>query len=77
MLGLAGAVLLIVCLNISGMMLVRGASRERELCIRAALGADRRRLIQQFFLEAVLLAVVEARSARSCSSVFQPSWRGG
>ena len=58
LLGLAGAVLLIVCLNISGMMLVRGATRERELSIRAALGADRRRLIQQLFLEAVLLAVV-------------------
>jgi putative ABC transport system permease protein len=54
--GVAGAVLLIVCLNISGMMLVRGASRERELSIRAALGADRRRLIQHLFLEAVLLA---------------------
>ena len=35
LLGLAGAVLLIVCLNISGMMLVRGANRERELSIRA------------------------------------------
>ena len=56
MLGLAGAVLLIVCLNISGMMLVRGATRERELSIRAALGADRRRLIQHLFFEAVLLA---------------------
>ena len=58
LLGLAGAVLLVVCLNISGMMLVRGASRERELSIRAALGADRRRLIQHLFLEAVLLAFV-------------------
>jgi putative ABC transport system permease protein len=56
MFGLAGAVLLIVCLNISGMMMVRGASRERELSIRAALGADRRRLIQHLFFEAVLLA---------------------
>ena len=55
-LGLAGAVLLIVCLNISGMMLVRGANRERELSIRAALGAGRRRLIQHLFFEAVLLA---------------------
>jgi putative ABC transport system permease protein len=55
-LGLAGAVLVIVCLNISGMMLVRGASRERELSIRAALGAGRRRLIQHLFFEAVLLA---------------------
>ena len=55
-LSLAGAVLLIVCLNISGMMLVRGASRERELSIRAALGAGRRRLIQHLFFEAILLA---------------------
>ncbi len=56
LLSLAGTVLLIVCLNISGMMLVRGANRERELSIRAALGADRRRLIQHLFFEAVLLA---------------------
>jgi predicted permease len=55
-LGLAGSVLLVVCLNISGMMLVRGATRERELSIRAALGAGRRRLIQHLFFEAVLLA---------------------
>jgi predicted permease len=56
MLSLVGAVLLIVCLNISGMMMVRAASRERELSIRAAIGADRRRLIQHLFFEAVLLA---------------------
>ena len=56
MFSLAGAVLVIVCLNISGMMLVRGASRERELSIRAALGAGRRRLIQHLFFEAFLLA---------------------
>jgi len=48
-LGLAGTVLLIVCLNISGMMLVRGANRERELSIRAALGAGRRSLIAHLF----------------------------
>ena len=56
MLSLVGAVLLIVCLNISGMMMVRAASRERELSVRAALGADRRRLIQHLFFEAILLA---------------------
>jgi predicted permease len=55
-LGLAGAVLLIVCLNISGMMLVRGTRRERELSIRSALGAGRRRLILHLFFEALLLA---------------------
>jgi len=58
MLGLAGAVLLVVCLNISGMMLVRGATRERELSIRAALGAARQRLIQHLFFEALWLAVI-------------------
>jgi putative ABC transport system permease protein len=58
LLSLAGTVLLIVCLNISGMMLVRGANRERELSLRAALGADRRSLIAHLFFEALLLAFV-------------------
>ena len=60
MLGLAAAVLLVVCLNISGMMLVRGTTRARELSIRSALGAARQRLIQHLFFEAVLLAVAAA-----------------
>ena len=60
MLGLAGSVLLVVCLNISGMMLVRGTIRERELSIRAALGAARQRLVQYLFFEALVLAVVAA-----------------
>lgn len=57
-LGLAGMVLLIVCVNLSGMMLVRGATRERELSIREAVGASRRRLIQYLFFEAVWLAAI-------------------
>jgi predicted permease len=60
MLGLAGSVLLVVCLNISGMMLVRGTIRERELSIRAALGAARQRLVQYLFFEALVLAVAAA-----------------
>jgi predicted permease len=60
LLGLAGSVLLVVCLNISGMMLVRATIRERELSIRAALGADRRRLIQNLFFEALWLAFAGA-----------------
>lgn len=58
MLGLAGMVLLIVCVNLSGMMLVRGAARERELSIREAVGASRQRLIQYLFFEAVWLAAI-------------------
>jgi putative ABC transport system permease protein len=57
LLSLAGAVLLIVCVNISGMMLVRGATRAHELSIRAALGADRRTLAQHLFFEAIALAL--------------------
>ncbi|MGD9903364.1 MAG: ABC transporter permease [Vicinamibacterales bacterium] len=56
LLSLAGVVLLIVCVNISGMMLIRGATRAHELSIRAALGADRRRLAQHLFVEALVLA---------------------
>ena len=77
MLSLAGSVLLVVCLNISGMMLVRGASRERELSIRAALGADRQRLIQHLFFEAILLAVCQRRDQRVCAVRHSRRWRDG
>jgi predicted permease len=53
---LTGAVLLVVCLNISGMMQVRGAMRERELSIRQAIGANRGRLVQYLLAESMLLA---------------------
>ncbi len=53
---LTGAVLLVVCLNISGMMQVRSAMRERELSIRQAIGASRLRLARHLLSEAVLLA---------------------
>ena len=53
---LTGAVLLVVCLNLSGMMQVRSAMRERELSIRQAIGASRLRLARHLLAEAVLLA---------------------
>ena len=56
LLSLAGAVLLIVCVNVSGMMLIRGATRAHELSIRAALGAGRQALAQHLFFEALVLA---------------------
>jgi hypothetical protein len=70
LLSLAGAVLVVVCLNISGMMLVRGAGRERELSIRAALGADRRRLVQHLFLKRCCWRSSAARSAPLCCLGF-------
>jgi predicted permease len=58
LLGVSGAVLLIVCLNISGMVLVRSASRERELAVRLAIGASRGRLVQYLLSEAFVLALL-------------------
>jgi predicted permease len=55
--GLSGMVLLIVGLNISGMMLVRSAMREREPAIRMAMGASRWRLMQYHLSEALVMAV--------------------
>jgi putative ABC transport system permease protein len=53
---LTGIVLLVVSLNISGMMQVRGAIRERELSIRQAIGASRVRLAQYLLSESIVLA---------------------
>jgi len=57
---LTGAVLVVVCLNVSGMMLVRSAMRERELSIRHAIGASRGRLARYLLSEAVVLAALGA-----------------
>ncbi len=72
LMGACGVLLLIVCANVANLLLARAVARQKELSVRAALGAPRWRLIRQLLTESFLIAV-----AGALVGLWISSWLGG
>ena len=60
LMGIVGLILLLACVNLSGLLLARAEARQREISIRLAIGAGRGRLVRQFLTESLVLAAIGA-----------------
>ena len=70
LMGTVGLILMLACVNVSGLLLARAAARQREISIRLAIGAGRGRLVRQFLTESLVLAAIGGSAGFAIAGPF-------